>query len=89
MRIPPPRESTLQVLLPDLKQLPSLLDPSLHTRLQSVSSEGPRERKSAALVSDDEFVAQFAEQKLPSWGHVQRLRVLCVGVFALRCGQPL
>ena len=81
--------STPQVLLPDLKQLPSLLDPSLHARPQSVSSEGPRERRSAVLVSDDQFLAQFAEQKLPSWGHVHRLRVLCVGVFALRCGQPL
>jgi hypothetical protein len=61
-----------------LKQLPSLLDESLHARAQTVRSEGPLKLKSKPIISDDEFIAQFTEKKLPSWGHHQRLRALYV-----------
>ena len=65
-----------QVLLPDLKQLPSLLDPSLHARAQTVRNEGPQLRASKQPITDDNFMTLFAEKKLPSWGHSHRLRVL-------------
>lgn len=65
------------MLLPDLKQLPSLLNPSLHPR-QGVSNQGALEHMRKQPVSDTHVIPLFTAKKLRSWGHTQRLHVLYV-----------
>lgn len=66
------------MVLPDLKQLPSLLDTSLQARSQAARLERPRWTATTKRVYDDDFMTEFNEKKLPSWGHSQRLRALYV-----------
>ena len=66
-------ESRLEVVLPDIRPLPSLIsrvDPSQEKR--KTDEIIPR----AAPLSDEEFRLRWEEGKLSSWGHEARLRVI-------------
>lgn len=68
-------DSRLQVVLPDIRPLPSLV-----TDVETLSNDGGGEVDKLALraapLSDEEFRTRWQEGRLDSWGHESRLRAI-------------
>jgi ADP-ribosylation factor 1/2 len=68
-------DARTQVVLPDLRPLPSLLSP-VGEQVKAGASTAEDHVAPAAPLTDDEFLSRWEARALPSWGHETRLRLI-------------
>mmetsp|Transcript_10493 Transcript_10493/g.34463 ORF Transcript_10493/g.34463 Transcript_10493/m.34463 type:complete len:519 (-) Transcript_10493:54-1610(-) len=67
-------DSRTQVVLPDVRPLPSLLSSTTGGKGDAAAS--PVVQPNAAPLSDDEWLLRWESRELPAWGHEARLRLI-------------
>jgi len=67
-------EAKMQVVLPDKKQLPSMVS------MPADPSETGHKIALAKEINDEAYLALFRRQALPSWGHEPKLRAIYVSL---------
>mmetsp|Transcript_15271 Transcript_15271/g.32979 ORF Transcript_15271/g.32979 Transcript_15271/m.32979 type:complete len:547 (-) Transcript_15271:480-2120(-) len=65
-----------EVVLPDIKPLPSLITPVEDGVKAEAAEGGVRPPVTLATMSDEAFVEHFTAGTLPSWGHETKLRAI-------------
>jgi len=69
------KQAKTTVVLPDLKQLPSILPSSASTNSKPEKIVNPISEQSVDELEDDEFLRQFESCTLTNWSHKTHLRM--------------
>lgn len=86
-------KARVEVVLPDIKPLPSLIAKSSSAVMTPASlPPSPLPGLNEQMISDEEYYCLFRSYRLPAWGHLPKLRViylLLVAVTGRRGGGSL
>lgn len=85
-------EARVQVLLPDIKPLPSIIEVDSSINVGSINGINDLTSINSSLpagiilgnraISDDEFMIKLRSKELTSWGHESKLRVIYIDIVS-------